>query len=200
MLPQISPVLGIVAGCISFSAYVLYMISTVKGRTKPSRSTWWILTLVGIMIASSYYASGARDTIWVALSYVLGPLIISILSLKYGEGKWERLDKWCLASAIISASVWAIFRSAQIALVTNIVMDFLGLIPTIKKSYLRPEGEDRAAWTLESFSGALNIFAIEKWTFSIAFYPLYLLIVNGIVTLFLYMPIIRRKFAKKQSI
>lgn len=186
--------LGVIAGILSFAAYALYIFSTLQGRTKPNRATWWILTLIGAMIAVSYYAGGARDTMWIALSYVLGPFIIAILSLKYGEGKWERLDKWCLAGALTSAVVWSFSRSAITILLINIFMDFIGLIPTIKKSYLRPAGEDRAAWTLESLAGILNIFAIERWVFAIAFYPLYLLIINGIITLLLYRPAIKKLF------
>ena len=185
---------GIIAGVLSFAAYALYIFTTLKGKTKPNRATWWILTLVGLMIAASYYAEGARDTMWVPLSYVLGPAIIAVLSLKYGEGRWERLDKLCLTGAIISAIIWYFSHSALLVLMINIIMDFLGLVPTIKKSYLRPAGEDRTAWTLESIAGALNIFAIERWTFGIAFYPIYLLVINGIVTLLLYRPTLKKIF------
>ncbi len=186
--------LGIVAGVLSFSAYALYIFTTLQGKTRPNRATWWILTLVGTMIATSYYAGGARDTMWVALSYVLGPAIIAILSLKYGEGKWERLDQLCLAGALISAVIWYFSKSALVVLLVNILMDFLALIPTIKKSYLRPEGEDRIAWTLESLAGVFNLFAIERWTFAIAFYPLYLLALNIVITFLLYRPTLRKYY------
>jgi len=179
-------ILGVIAGILSFSAYVLYIVSTLQGKTKPNRATWWILTLVGLMIAMSYYAGGARDTMWVALSYVLGPAIIAVLSLKYGEGRWERLDQVCLTGALISALIWYLSESALTVLLVNILMDFIGLVPTIKKSYLRPEGENRTAWTLESFAGLLNMFAIERWTFAIAFYPMYLLILNMTITTLLF--------------
>lgn len=181
-------VLGIGAGVLSFAAYALYIFSTLQGKTKPNRATWWILTLVGLLIATSYYAGGARDTMWVALSYVLGPAIIAVLSLKYGEGRWERLDQFCLTGALVTAVIWYLSKSALIVLLINILMDFLGLLPTIKKSYLRPEGEDRRAWTLESFAGVVNMFAIGRWTFAIAVYPMYLLILNVAITLLLFRP------------
>ena len=188
-----SEILGILAGILSFSAYTLYIFTTLFGKTKPNRSTWWILTLIGLMIASSYYAGGARATIWVAISYVLGPFIIAVLSLKYGEGKWEKLDKWCFAVALISVSIWYFSHSALLVLLINIFLDFIGLVPTIKKSYLRPESEDKIAWTLESLAGIFNIFAVERWIFAISFYPIYLLIINGIITLLLYRPVFFKK-------
>ncbi len=186
-------ILGIIAGLLSSSSYFLYIFTTIFGKTKPNRVTWWILTLVGFMIASSYYVSGARATIWVAVSYTLGPFIVAILSLKYGEGnKWEKLDKWCFTVAIISIPIWYISKSAILVLIINIFLDFVALVPTIKKSYLRPQSEDKIAWTLESFSGILNILAIEKWVFAIAFYPVYLFVINGVVTLLLYRPSLKK--------
>src|SRR3989344_1145204 len=120
---------GIIAGILSFSAYFLYLFTTITGKTKPNRATWWILTLIGLMIASSYYVSGARGTIWIAISYVVGPLMIAILSLKYGEGsKWEKLDKWCFAISIVSIPIWYISKSAILVLIINIFLDFIALL------------------------------------------------------------------------
>lgn len=183
---------GLAAGVLSFIAYALYIVSTIRGKTKPSRSTWWVLTLVGIMIASSYYAEGARNTIWIPLSYIAGPLIISVLSLKFGDGTWEKLDIICLTVAILSAVIWYLSNSALLVLLINILIDAVGLIPTIKKSYLRPDGEDRLAWTIETLAGFLNLFAIQSWTFGIAFYPLYLISINGTITYLLYRPLIKK--------
>jgi len=181
--------IGQMAGVLSFIAYIWYAVDTIRGRIRPNRATWWILTLVGVMIAASYYAEGARDTMWIAWSYVAGPFMLAVLSLKYGEGTWEGLDKLCFAGAVISAAIWSFsFSLARVVLLINILMDFLGLLPTIKKSYLRPKSEGKGPWTIETAAGAINLFAIGTWTFSIAFYPLYLLAINGIITTLLWWP------------
>lgn len=185
-MTDLKPMLGLSAGALSFLAFCLYIYTTLRGDTKPNRATWWVLTLVGVMISASYYGEGARHTIWVSVSYIVGPFIVAVLSVRYGEGEWEQLDKWCVAAAITSAVVWYAFKSPLVALQMNIAMDFVALIPTIKKSYFRPDGEDRIAWALESFSGVINIIALERWTIGLAFYPLYLLVMNSLVTLLLF--------------
>lgn len=177
--------LGLTAGVTSFAGYVMYIYSTIQGSTKPNRATWWILTLVGIMIATSYYSEGARNTIWVPVSYVVGPLFVAILSIKFGENDWETLDILCLAAAGLSALIWYFYQSPLIVLLVNIIMDFVALVPTIKKSYLRPESEDATAWAVESIAGILNVFALESWAFGLAFYPAYLLLINSLVTVLL---------------
>jgi hypothetical protein len=131
---------------------------------------------------ASYAASGATDTIWVPISYVIGPFITAILSIKYGEGGWNLFDRSCILIAALSAILWFIFDSALIALIINLAIDTSGALPTIKKVYLKPEGEDKLSWCLFCAGSGLNLLAINDWSFVIASYPLYLFIGSGIIT------------------
>jgi len=178
-------ILGITAGALSLIAYVWYNVSIIKGETRPNKATWWILTLVGFLILMSYYQGGARESIWVPLAYVLGPLIIAILSLKYGEGHWTAFDKSCLVGALIGALLWWVFDSPLLGLLISMFIDLLGLLPTIMKSYLRPESENRTAWVMEAASSILNIFAVKIWVFSIWVYPVYLATLNLLIAILL---------------
>jgi hypothetical protein len=176
---------GRVAGLFSLAAFVPYILSTLRGRTKPNRATWWIWTVVGFLLAVSYYASGARHTLWVAVSYVLGPLITAILSLKFGVGGWTRLDRGCLLGAGAGTLLWWVSGSPLMALVINLVIDFLGALPTMSKAYADPGGEDPWAWSLFLLGNTLNLFAIEKWRFSIAVYPVYMFLLSALILLLL---------------
>lgn len=175
--------LGKVAGVISFIAFIPYIIAIFKGKTKPNRATWWIWSIIGFMLGASYYFSGASKTIWVPVSYVVGPFIIALLSIKYGKGGWSRFDKVCLFGAGFSIFLWWLFDSPIVALMTNILIDFLGLLPTIRKAYLEPETEDLTAWLLFFLGNTLNLFAAEAWIFTIYIYPIYMFLGSGIVTM-----------------
>ncbi len=173
---------GIVAGVIAFLAYIVYIVSIFKGESKPNRATWWIWSFMGLIIGVSYFFSGAENTIWVPLVEFLGPLSIAILSIKYGEGGLDdRTDLICIAGAVVSIVLWIIFDSPLIALITNLVVDSFALIPTIKKSFLRPEGEDFWAWFGTGVADSLNLFAAEKPSFAILLYPVYMLVSDLII-------------------
>lgn len=180
---------SLVAGFVSIGAYALYIISVFQGKTKPSRSTWWILTLVGLLILLSSYSIGARESMWIQVCYVVGPLIIAFQSLKYGYGgKLLPLDKVCLAGATICILIWIIFNSPFVVFLGSIIVDFIGLIPTIKKSYTDPDEEDPTAWSIETIASILNAIGITLWftaTDKSWIYALYLLVVNGGITLIL---------------
>ncbi len=141
---------------------------------------------MGLVMALSYHFSGAENTIWVPYVEFLGPLSIAILSIKYGEGSLEdKTDLLCLFGAFASVLLWIIFNNPVIALVTNLAIDSFAIIPTIKKSYLRPEGEDFWAWFGTGLADSLNMFAVERFTFAILVYPIYMLVSDLIIILIL---------------
>ena len=179
-------IVGIAAGIFGFIAFLLYYLSIIQGKTRPNRATWFILTIVGVLIATSYYASGARETLWVPISYTLGPLIAFFLSFRYGEGGWTFFDRLCLVGCVVSVVLWKIAETPEVTLFFNILIDFFGILPTLKKAYLDPSSEDKLAWSVTSFSNFLNILAVSTWSFVIGFYPVYMFLVNGLVTVFLF--------------
>ena len=180
-MPDIGAVAGKVAGIVSLAAFIPYIIATLRGKTKPNRATWWIWTVVGFMLGASYYSSGADHTIWVPLSYIIGPFTTAVLSVKYGEGGWTRLDLACLLCAGVSVALWWMFSSPLTALLINLSIDLLGALPTVWKTYHRPEGEDRTAWALFFAGNAVNLFAVEAWSFAIAVYPIYMFLGSGTI-------------------
>ena len=179
--------IGILAGVVAFFAYVIYIRSILKGETKPNKATWWIWTLMGAVIGVSYYLSGAVNTIWVPFVEFLGPFSIALLSLKYGEGGLnDKTDIICLTGATISIILWIIFKNPVVALVTNLVIDAFALIPTIKKSYKRPAGEDFWAWFGTGVADGMNLFAVERFSFAILLYPIYMLVSDLIIICILF--------------
>ena len=196
-MPDITAVAGKVAGIISLVAFIPYILAILRGETKPNRATWWIWTVIGLMLGASYYSSGANHTIWVPVSYIIGPFAVAILSIKYGEGGWTRFDRSCLLGAGVSVVLWWMFSSPLIALLIGLFIDLMGALPTIRKAYHKPESEDRTAWTLFFAGSTANLFAVESWTFAIAVYPIYMFFGNGLITAFIF---VRRNNKAKAEI
>lgn len=195
-MPDITAVAGKVAGIISLAAFVPYLLAILRGETKPNRATWWIWTVVSFMLLASYYSSGAKNTIWIPIVYAISSLTTAILSIKYGEGGWTRFDRYCLLGAGVSVVLWWMFSSPLIALLINLFIDFMGALPTIRKSYYEPESEDRTAWALFFTGNIINLFAVENWTFAIAVYPIYMFLGSGLIATLIF---IRRNNKMKTS-
>jgi hypothetical protein len=197
-MPDITAIAGKVAGIVSLAAFIPYIIAILrgKGKIRPNRATWWIWTAVGFMLGASYYSSGANHTIWVPVSYIIGPFITAIISIKYGEGGWTPFDRICLLGAGISAILWWIFSSPVVALYVNIFIDLMGALPTIRKAYHEPESEDRIAWALFITGNIINLFAIETRTFTISAYPIYMFLCCGTITFLVFFRRYRKEVKK----
>lgn len=181
-------VIGIVAGFLSLLGFVPYLFTIYQGKTRPNRATWSIWAIVGIILSTSYYSSGAVDTLWVPACSAIGHVLIAILAFKYGEGGWNRFDRVCLLGSGISLFLWWRFSSPVIALSINIVIDFLGALPTIRKSYYEPKTEDPLTWMIFLAAHTLNLFAINHWSFALSAYPLYLFSVTSTIVVLLLRP------------
>jgi ABC-type amino acid transport system permease subunit len=177
-MPNWQTTIGGVAGFLSFLCFVPYIITIWQRKTRPNRASWWIWAINGLILSASYYSAGASNTIWALICAVIAQFIIAVLSLKYGEGGWNRFDRACLFGAGISLVLWRQFNSPVIAILLTIVIDFLGALPTLKKSYYEPEKEDLLTWILYVVASLLNLLAIEDWNFAIWVPPLYVFLIN----------------------
>lgn len=192
MMPELQGLLGQLAGLISLLGFAPYLVDVVRGKTRPNRATWWIWTVIGAMLCASYYASGARHTVWVPASYVIGPLLTALLALRYGEGGWDRFDRGCLAASLCSLLVWWLARSPLLALAANIGIDLLGALPTIRKTYREPEAESLLSWTIFLLADTLNLGALGRWSPAASLYPLYLFALAAVLVALMLRPRLRR--------
>ncbi len=164
---------------LSLAGFIPYWWAIWQQKTRPNRATWWIWTIVGVLIAFSYRAAGAESTIWVPISYVIGPFGTALLSIKFGEGGWTQLDRTCLLGVGIGLILWGVARSPYLTLGMNIGIDFLGALPTIRKSLRDPYSEDLFSWLLFALSSIVNLLAIDRWELSIAIHPIYILLISS---------------------
>lgn len=176
--------LGISAAVLSFATCPAYVLSILRGHTKPDRVSWWILGAVSVGIAFSYRAVGAAETLWLPVEYALSFLLIAILSLWYGDGpaRLHPLDRMCLAGAVLSGFVWLLLRSPLAGLTACIATDFIGLIPTFAKARARPWTEDRVVWIIATAASGLNVLALRSFAFSLSAYPIYVFVLSAVIT------------------
>ncbi len=172
---------GKLAGIIALLAFVPYLMTTLQRKNRPNRATWIIWLIVGIILLASYSAAGAQDTLWVALANVITIACVVILAIKYGEGGFCFFDLACLTGAAFGLFLWRYFASPLPALYLCIVIDFIGALPTIKKSYLDPKGENYLTWILFCVANTLNLFAVQPWNLAMAAYPVYLFLISACI-------------------
>lgn len=201
--------IGIIAGGLSLIAFGVYIYNIIFGQTRPSRSSWWIISAVWIVLLLSSLSLSPGETWiekwntlpanWISLVYIVASLVIAILSIKKGSGeKWEFFDYCCAVLAVISLVFYIGFHAPLLSLVTALLADFFGILPTVKNAWKYPRNEHFFAWLLEVVASILTLSLVTNWTLTQEGFakwgsPSYLTIMNGLITLC----IMRRFFYKR---
>lgn len=161
----------------------IFVIDKKTGqKTRPSRSTFWIWAVVQGMMTASYIATGEIFPAGVGIAYTLTIVVIAILSIRYGFGKWGRLDTICTFGAVVTMILWFLFKDPIVVLIASIITDAFGCVPTIKKVWQDPTSESRIAWAGTVVACVVNFGAVEVWGIASVLYLSYLLIANSIIT------------------
>jgi hypothetical protein len=183
----IGAITGIAAGLLDCVTSYVYIRSILKGETKPDRVTWWVLGVVSTITAASYYASGARETIWLPIAYALSFLVIAVLSLRYGDGspRVTILQRVSLLGALLSGLTWWLASSPAAALTMAMMTEAFGFAPTINKSFRRPWTESTSAWALGTTAAFLNVLAIQEWRLVVSAYPIAMFLLDVLIMYFL---------------
>ncbi|MCK6589784.1 MAG: hypothetical protein HUU21_26100 [Polyangiaceae bacterium] len=173
--------LGLFAGVLSLLAFIPYVVSILRGQTRPNRATWWVWTVCNGILFASYFAAGERRSAWVPMSYTASSLLVAILSLKRGEGGLSRFDRGCALSSAVGLVLWGVSGSPLTALAINIGVDFAGALPTLRKTYLDPKSENLSAWALFLAANLVNLFAVEAWASPSVALPIYYFLITLVV-------------------
>lgn len=215
---------ALVGGILSLIGGLVY-IPPILGRdmlwrktatsTQPIPTTWLTWSIVGAMTIATYYESGARATVLIAVGLFLEYSIVTIVSLvKKGLTfkhftslkllkdffNFSNEEIASLLGVVVSAGLWVITGNPLIALVLIIVTDMFGAWLTIKRTYYEPHEEPIAAWMFTFAADLFGLLAVELWAWSWDSFAIYSLIVywtiaNGFILILALRPTIQAFFA-----
>lgn len=163
------PSLLIIATLLSFLGTADYILSILKGRTRPHRTTRIVLFIVSVAnLIGSIAAHAALGVLLLSIFFFTRSLILALLSIKRGVGGTSRLDITCGIIAVMGIIAWLLTGSGIWALVFAIVADAVAYIPAIVKTWALPKSEAPLLYWLEGIAALLAI-AHDGWKLNIIF-------------------------------
>lgn len=176
---DIKLVLTIISALLFAIAFFPYIRSILRGQTKPSKASWLIWASLDIItIIGMYYKDAVNGQI---ITAVVGGCIVFALSLHYGTPGWTKLDKWCIAGAVLGVVLWLVFNEPVFGIVVSNAVMFIGSFPTFRTAWIDPSKEDKKAWTIFWLSCVAQMFAIPAFTFADVTQPLTFFVVESIM-------------------
>jgi hypothetical protein len=182
---------------ISIIGGVDYLIGTLKGTVKPNRVTWLIWTLAPALAFFAQLQQGVGAEAWSTFIVWFIPFLVLVASFMNKKAVWkvQKLDIICGLFSIIGLIAWLFTRVGNVAIVFSIIADFLACIPTLIKSWHKPETEGVLAYFVSIINAAIGLLIIKQWNFENYAFMSYILLMGTIFTILIYFKLGKR-FAK----
>lgn len=173
--------LAVLAGVVAIISVVPYLVDIVKLRTKPNIVSWLTWTMLTAIATAATFAAGESRTAMLMLASTVCTVLVVILGLKYGIAKFTPFDAFCQLGALAALLLWLQLDSPTIAIVTVVVIDFIGTLPTLRHSWKQPAEETWQTFCIGALAAALTIISLESYSIDSLLYPLYLVVANGAI-------------------
>ena len=196
-------IFGILAGIASVIAFAHYIFWILRRGTRPSQAAWWSWALIALVYTASSWAAGASWQVLILPAWLcFSQLAVAVISLKYGDKTWDRLNIWCVVGAIVAGfgiSIWHVTNEPLAAFLIAIIADCLASVPNFRHAWKDPEQEDRLGWVLGWISAILAVFAIEQRNLANAGFGIYFFITMTVVVAFVWRPTIKQWWLRTQD-
>jgi hypothetical protein len=151
------------ATLIGTIAWVPYLKDLLSRKTQPHVYSWlvWAITL-GTGAFGTWYGGGG----WGALNIMVGFLFavgIFLFSLKHGTKNVTRSDSIVLMAALLAIVVSWRLRQPLLLVVMASAIDFLGYLPSYRKSFDDPWSETLSSWAAFAVSNVCSLLALLEY-------------------------------------
>lgn len=183
-----------VGAAVTLVFNIPYAWATVTGRVRPNKVSW---LLWSIAPAIGFFAALSKGWTWgqfpVLISFSSTALIF-LCSFINRKAYWAigRFDFICGVVSLLTLIVWAMTKNPNLAIALAIVADILASVPTLVKSWQYPETESWEPFAAGVFNAATSFFAMSIWNFTSLAFPIYLMVINGLLAII----VLRKKWMK----
>lgn len=193
----------IVAAAIRVASGARYAGGVLQGSARPNWMSWslWGLTAMVACVAQLNDGAGPEALV----TFVLGATPLMVCALAVAKGRAESggmgLTVGCAAITMVGIVLWQLTANPVLAVLFCIVADLFASLPTLVKAYFDPDGEYPLPYLMSAAAMAVTLLTVERWTFTVYGFPLYMLVVNTAIFSIASFPVasvVRRFFGRRR--
>jgi predicted secreted protein len=190
----ISQRFAILGAALPLAGFVSYIWAMTRGRAEPNRVSWALWASAPLIAFAAEIMQGTNMQIaLVTFTLGLGPLLVLLVSFANRGCYWKlaRLDVVCAGLSGAAIAAWVMTGRGDAAIALSIAADAFAALPTVLKSYARPESE--SPWTyLASGAGAvITLLTVRHWasaTFASYAFPSYVAAICVLISALILLP------------
>lgn len=160
---ELKLVFGILATIITIVGYVPYFRDIFSIKTKPHLYTWLIWGITQGTATLALLKGGGKIG---AISLLIGTILVAViffLSFKYGTKNITKSDTLALIFALLAILVWWQLDNPILAVLMVSLIDMLGYIPTLRKTFTDPSTETMFFWICMLATDILAMLANSEY-------------------------------------
>lgn len=186
--------IAIIAALLAIVGNVPYLRDIMKGRVQPHPYTWLVWSLVSCIIFFGQLAKGAGvGAIPTAASEVF-TIIIFFFSLKYGFKNIRKIDTVFFIIALLGIIPWILTKDPTVSVIIAVGIDLVAFIPTMRKTWARPETETPILYSMNVFRHILMLFSLQAYNIATTLHSIVMITTNTFMTI-----LITRVFSKSKK-
>jgi hypothetical protein len=179
----IPPQFVLVAAAINLFGCAAYVNDTLRGRSYPNRVTWFLWSLAPLIAFAAEVQQGVGWTSVMTFMVGFSPLMVLVASFigRHAYLRITRFDLACGSLSIVALLAWRITGEGNVAILFSLLADLLAAVPTLRKAYLQPHTETALAFLCSGISAVITILTITDWSFAVAAFPLYIVVMSTLL-------------------
>lgn len=161
---------GIASAVFAIFSGIPYVRDILRNKTRPHAYSWLVWTILQVVGAIAQWHDGAGYGVWALAIAAMVSALVFLLSFKYGTRNIMRFDTVCLIAALIALALYLAMDDPLTAVITIVIIDFFGFLPTFRKGWQEPETETISTYALSGLANFLALFALQQHTLVTALY------------------------------
>jgi hypothetical protein len=161
-----------IAIALTFIAFLPYIRSILKGKTKPHVFSWviWGSTTFVVFLAQLADKGGAGA--WpIGVSGIITIVVALLAYIKKSDSAISTTDWLFFIVAMTSLPFWYITSDPLWAVVILTTVDVIGFGPTLRKAYIRPLEEQLLFYMIFVLRNIVSIVALEHYSLTTVLFP-----------------------------
>lgn len=175
----------IIATILAIVGNVPYLIDIIKGRVKPHPYTWFVWSIVSAIAFFGLVAKGAGLGAIPTASSEIFTVLIFFFSIRHGFKNINHMDTLFLVIALLGLIPWFITKDPTISIIIAVSIDVMAFIPTLTKTWYRPDTEISVLYSMNVFRHILTLFALDAFNIATTLHSFAMIVTNTIMTLFI---------------
>lgn len=157
-------ILGAIAFVISLWGTFVYILSILKGDTKPHLYTWLVFSILTCIAFIAQLSDNAGPGAWMVGVTALSCIATALLSIKFGEKTRTKSDKIALIASLSAIIPWLMTKDPLLSVIMVSLIDVIAMFPTIRKSWNKPYQENLPSYWIFNLKSIIALFALTNFS------------------------------------